>query len=149
MPERNLRPRLTYSVGNEHNPANPFGRNELAIECDGAVRLEHHRFGQQRGWTGSVGRAVLDRLWTALDLAEFPNIAYQRLPADSTIRVLSAESGPIRETVHVAWHAAKDLPGYDEAFMILDAIVRELSEDTVRVTSALQPPFVTDIQCLP
>jgi hypothetical protein len=149
MPETNVRPRLTYSVGNEHNPANPFGRSELAIECDGRLRLALHRFGQQRDWTGRVDRAVLDRLWTALERGGFPNIACQRVPADSTIRVLSAESGATRETVHVAWHAAKDLPGYDEAFMILDAIIRELSEDTVRLTSVAQPPVVTDIQCLP
>src|SRR5579859_1888100 len=49
----NIPARLTYSVGNEHNPMHLSGRSELAIKPNGEARLEHHaRFAQVRVWTG-------------------------------------------------------------------------------------------------
>lgn len=33
---------VRYSVGNEHNPGDPWGRSELVIHADGSARLDHH-----------------------------------------------------------------------------------------------------------
>ena len=35
-------PTIRYRVGNEHNPADPWGRSELVIHPDGSARLDHH-----------------------------------------------------------------------------------------------------------
>ncbi len=32
---------IGYSVGNEHNPSDPWGRSELVIQADGSARLDH------------------------------------------------------------------------------------------------------------
>jgi hypothetical protein len=141
-------PPLSYSVGNEHNPANPFGRSELSIAPDGGAHLDHYARGDfHRAWTGNVQAAALDRLWSALERAGFPSSTQPSfvLP-DSTIRTLTAETEGKRATLQIAWRAVTALPGYDEAFAILDAIIRQLRQDTVQSTSADPQVLVTQVQ---
>jgi len=69
--------------------------------------------------------------------------------AGSTIRTLAAEAGGARQVIHIEWHAAAMLLGYDEAFAILDAIVRQLSEDTIRPAVGDQPAMVAGVQRRP
>jgi hypothetical protein len=57
-----------------------------------------------------------------------------------------ADSGKERRGVQVAWHAAKDLPGYDEAFGILDSLVRQMSEDTVAAAPDTLPASITELR---
>ncbi|HEX5503806.1 MAG TPA: hypothetical protein VFW96_14375 [Thermomicrobiales bacterium] len=141
------RARLTYSAGNEHNPSDPFGRSVLAIEPDGAARLDHYaRFIEPRAWTGRVAPSALDRLWAALARAGFPDVPPHPIPASSTIRVLVAEADGARQTAYVAWHAAENLPGYDEAFAILDALVRQLGEGDVWPTAPDLPAMVGEVR---
>lgn len=144
-----LTARLTYSIGNEHNPVDPFGRSHLVVEPDGGAQLDHYgRLGQHRAWTGRVEPAALQRLWSALQRAGFPSVAdHHPLPPDAAICRLTAEAGDVRQIADVPWHAARGLPGYDEAVAILESIVRQLSEDTVgRPITAAQVAVVGDIR---
>jgi hypothetical protein len=34
------RDRIKYTVGNEHNPGDPWDRSELSIAADGSARLD-------------------------------------------------------------------------------------------------------------
>jgi hypothetical protein len=138
--------RIEYATGLENAPGDPFGRTELVIEPDGAARLEHRHVGRHRAWTGRIDPQVLERLQAALERAGFPNVARHPVPAGATIRTLVAERDGSREGVHVAWHAAKDLPGYDEAFAILDSLVRQMSEDTVKAAPDSLPPAVAELR---
>src|SRR5712691_6663022 len=143
-----MRDRLTYKAGNENNPCDPIGRTELSIEPDGPARLDHFqsRHRGQRAWRGRVDAAAVEGIWIALDRAGFPDVARHRLVAGATLRVLSAISaaGTMR-TVRVEWSIARKLPGYDAAFALLDAIVRQLSEDSVHYPASSKP-LVSDVQ---
>jgi len=44
---------LRYSVGNEHDPGDPWGRSELVIDQDGTARMDRPRR-DGRSW-GAVG----------------------------------------------------------------------------------------------
>src|ERR1044072_3593344 len=65
---------LSYSVGNEHDPGDPWGRSELGLQPDGSARLDHFfsRRGPAGAWTGRVDEAALRTLWSALEQAGFP-----------------------------------------------------------------------------
>ena len=137
---------LSYSVGNEHNPGNPWGRSELVIEPDGRARLDHY-FSRQPGigaWTGQVDAAALAALWAALERAGFPDVPEFRPVADATLRALTVHIGDTKRTALVDWHQAPALPGYSEAFDVLDGVIRQLSGDSVPYPSA-QPLIVRDI----
>jgi hypothetical protein len=142
------RGRVTYNVGVETNPGNPFGRSVLAIESDGKVRLDHHTRGggAKQAWTGRVDPGALDRLWAAIEQSGFPDVPKHPVPAGATIRNLGVErSGAPKQSALVAWHAAAKLPGYAEAFKLLDQIVRQLSGNSVDRVPATTETLVTDI----
>jgi hypothetical protein len=67
---------VRYSVGNEHDPGDPWGRSELVIQADGSARLDHHfsRGREPRAWAGRVDAAALGQLLAALDRAGFPAV---------------------------------------------------------------------------
>ena len=52
-------PTVRYSVGNEHDPGDPWGRSELVIHADGSARLDHH-FSRGRE-TARLGLAMSTR----------------------------------------------------------------------------------------
>src|ERR1700751_4990182 len=110
---------LRYHAGNEHNPSNPFGRHELTVDPDGTARLDHYRVGWHKAWGGMIDGAVLKRVSDALVRAGFPTVPEHPLPASSTRRTLIVGD----TAVDIEWHAGARLPGYDEAFAILDSLV--------------------------
>ncbi|HTN27524.1 MAG TPA: hypothetical protein VL180_07050 [Burkholderiales bacterium] len=120
--------RLVYRAGNEHNPGNPFGRAELVIEADGRMRLEHFaRRREPRAWTGTIDAAALERLDAALERANFPVVAMPPLRGGAEYRQLAATGADgTREAIAVEWHAVAQMPGYREAFSILDATISQL-----------------------
>ena len=125
------RGRVTYSVGNENDPGNPFGRSELAIEPDGTARLDHHkRGGAHDSFSGTAPLAELDRLFAALERAGFPSVTPHQIPGGSTLRKL--EVAGTATTLPIEYYAAKKLPGYAEAFAVLDTLIGTLSGGTVR-----------------
>jgi hypothetical protein len=137
---------LTYSAGNEHDPGNPFGRTELTIAPDGTARLELHEVGRQRAWTGRVAPETLDRVRAALDRAGFPAVSPHPVPGGATIRQLAIGDGADRRAASVEWNAANRLAGYDEAFGVLDAVVRALSGDAVPLGPTPEAGLVTDVR---
>jgi hypothetical protein len=130
---------LRYSVGNESNPADPWGRSELVIQGDGTARLDHHfsRRRQARAWTGRIEPAALEALRAALDRAGFPAVP-RPLPVapDTSLRRLTVEWDGGSQQAIVDWHQAPSLPGYAEAFDLLDGVIRQLSGGAVAYPSA-------------
>jgi hypothetical protein len=134
---------IRYSVGNEHNPGDPWGRSELVIRADGSARLHHHfsRGREPRAWAGNIDAAAVDELRAALDQAGFPVIpAGPPLPPDSALRRLTVEEedGAVRQAL-ASWHRTSSLPGYAEAFGLLDAVIRQLSGDDVQYPATRRP----------
>jgi len=133
---------IRYSVGNEHDPGNPWGRSELVIRADGSARLEHHfsRGREPRAWTGHVDAAALAELTAALDRAGFPAVPpAPPLPPGSTLRRLTMEADGAAQQALVSWHRTPSLPGYAEAFGLIDAVIRQLSGDAVPYPAADRP----------
>src|SRR5260221_9850957 len=137
------RNRLTYQVGNENNPSNPFGRSRLVIEVDGRAHLDHHTGGGfHTAWAGTMLPDALDEIWAGLDEAAFPRVAPHEAFSGSTLRTLSLGAGGPQEYAEVEYHAAWQMPGYKRAFWILDRAVRQLSEDTVKLSAEVGEPVV-------
>jgi len=136
-----MRERITYRVGNENNPGNPFGRQELTIEPDGRARLDHHTRGPHFAWTGTVRSSVLDRFWAALGESDFPALPRHPMPAGSTTRSLTVGE----KSSFVAYHASASLPGYAVVFSLLDTLILQLSEGTVKVVPASDETLVDHV----
>ena len=121
---------LRYSAGNEHNPADPWGRSELTVHGDGRVVLEQHH-SQRPGisaWAEQVDRQGLSALWAALDEAGFPSPpAAAAVPPDSVIRQLTVEQDSSAETVLLAG----TVPDYAAVVGLLDGLIYRLSGGTV------------------
>jgi hypothetical protein len=138
---------IRYSTGNEHSPADPWGRSELAIEPGGRARLDHYfsRGRPARAWTGRVDAAALAALAAALDEAGFPaGPGPGRLPPDAAVCRLVVETGAATGQVRLGRHQTPSLAGYAAAFDILDGVIRQLSGETVPYPSG-QPQIVRDI----
>jgi hypothetical protein len=137
---------LSYSAGNEHSPEDPFGRTVLALDPDGAAQLDHYQRSGHRAWRGRVAPDAVERLRAALDASGYPAVPRHPIPAGSAMRTLVVESGAEQQRAYVAWHAAPKLPGYDELFMVLDSLVRQLSGDTVHAAPDVLPPSVSHVE---
>ena len=138
---------IRYSTGNEHSPADPWGRSELAIDPGGRARLDHFfsRGRPARAWTGQVDLTALAALRAALHEAGFPAVPGPGLlPPDCTVRHLVVAADGATHQVSLGWHRTPSLAGYATVFDILDGVIRQLSGDTVPYPSA-QPPIVRDI----
>ena len=60
-----------------------------------------------------------------------PDGAHHAARARRGARRLTVDSDGVSEQVMIGYHEAAKLPGYAEAFDILDAVVRQLSGDAV------------------
>jgi hypothetical protein len=127
-----VRERIFYSVGSECNPGDPFGHSRLVIEVNGGTRLDQYARTGHSAWTGNVAASALDRFWRALEEAAFPDFPKHPVPGGSAIRDLNVGSLS-GKSVYIAYHAAETMPGYNTAFTILDTVIRQISENTVRV----------------
>jgi hypothetical protein len=128
------RPTIRYRVGNEHNPADPWGRSELVIHPCGSARLDHHfsMGGESRAWFGHVDSAAFGELLAALEQAGFPPFAPAvPFPPDTTLRWLAVEAdGAVRQGI-INWDDPAPQPGYAVAFDLIDAVICQLSGDAV------------------
>jgi len=136
---------LEYRVGNENDPGDPWGRSVLVIQPDGAARLDHFfsRVGGAGAWTGRVDDAALEALWSAIKQAGFPAAPTTQLTPGAAPRRLTVTADGESQHAIIGYHEASKLPGYAEAFGLLDAIVRQLSLDAVTYPTN-QPPIVHD-----
>jgi hypothetical protein len=137
------RDRVEYSVGSVSNPGDSIGRSELVIEVDGRATLVHETRAGSSAWTGTVSASGLDRFWSALDEAAFPDMPKHPVPPGSAIRALTIGVGEDKKAAHVAYHASRSLRGYGEAFSILDAVVFQMRKGG-EVSST--PPLVEGVR---
>lgn len=129
-----------YEAGNEHNPADPFGRVTLEVESGGELRLSRHSRDGAEAWTARVGPAFLDNLAAALRDAGFPKAPSIMPHPDDRLRDLRITGSG---AVLLPWYDAAELPGYAEAFALLDGLVAQVTGLDLRV-APLQPP-ATDV----
>lgn len=136
---------LQYESGNEHSPTNPFGRNLMVIRGNGRVRVENYRVGAPpRAWEAWVHESALEQTLEALRVARYPLVPPHPIPAGSRVRALSIHSkGVSSQAPPIAWHS--DLPGYKDAFRILDSLVRQASGEELQVTPNHMTKVVSDI----
>ncbi len=123
---------IRYTVGNEQNPGDPFGRSSLVIQISGSARLDQFTRGGNAAWSGTVTASALDQFWRALEEAAFPDFPSHPVPGGSAIRDLNV-GGRGGKSAYIAYHAAVAMPGYNTAFAILDTVIRQISEGTVKV----------------
>ena len=138
---------LTYTTGSEWSPTDPFGRCVLVIGADGAARLDKTHRGQTSAWRGRVPPAILGEVLLELFRAGFPHVPDSLIPPDSSPHDIQLRSGTT-QTARIHGYLYRQLPGYREAIPLLDAIVRQLSLETIRVG---QPPgrtLVTDVKAV-
>jgi hypothetical protein len=136
-------------VGNENNPGDPWGRSELVVRPDGTARLDHHfsRVRRVGAWTARVDPTALDALWAALDRAGFPATPGGPLLPGATLRRLTVEADRTSQQAYVDWHKSASLPGYAEAFDILDGVIRQMSGEEVPFPSK-QGPIVSSVEAV-
>jgi hypothetical protein len=120
--------RLTYEIGQEHSPADPFGKTILAIEGGGRVRLDVRGAGRPpRAWEAKVAPAALAELLDALRRAGFPTGSQRVFVPDAPIARIQLERQGAQEVVQIDRYKAEKLPGYREAYAILDSLAFQLS----------------------
>lgn len=136
--------RLVYQCGSEHNPGDPFGSVTLTITGDGAVSIENKHRGGERTFTGSTTGEVIERVLAHLRTAGFPVVAPHRIPAGSALRNLSIESGGQSEQAPLTgYHAVRTMPGYAEAYQMLDSIVTIVSKNALEIVPSPDPSLAT------
>ena len=137
---------LTYTSGSEWSPEDRFGRCVLVIRADGGARLDRNQRGQASAWQGRVPPAILGEVLLDLFRAGFPEVPHSMIPPGSGRYDIQLRSGPTRQTATVHGYVYRQMPGYREAIELLDAIVRQLSLDAIRVGPRPGRAVVTDAQ---
>lgn len=136
--------RLVYQCGNQHNPGDPFGSVTLTITGDAAVIIENKYRGGERSFTGATTLEVIERLLSHLSAAGFPVVAPHRIPAGSALRNLSIESGgQVEQAPPTGYHAIRQMPGYAEAYQMLDSIVTIVSKNALAIVPSPDPSLAT------
>ena len=130
--------RLRYRASDAKDPHAGWGRSELVIESDGSARLEHH-FPRGSGVivrTGRIDLGAFDVIWSGLNRAGFPAPPGSPPAAAGRLRQLTMEEDGRSEEIVVGWTQARSLPGYADAFDVLDGVVRQLSGNAVTYPTA-------------
>ncbi|EYF08114.1 hypothetical protein [Chondromyces apiculatus] len=124
--------RLTYDVGSERSPVDPFGRTLLVLTGTGSAELTVRSARRSPGaWQGHLDLSVLARVLGALHRAGFPStVSSQVFVPDATIGRIQLEQGEIQAHVSLDRYRAEKMPGYGEAYAVLDALAFLLSGGT-------------------
>jgi hypothetical protein len=137
--------RILYDFGSEHGMS-LWGRVRLQIDPDGTVGVERRTGGRRVGYAArtfpEAHRALLQ------DLARSPFPAGPPVPPaappGTMYRVLTLESGPIRDAITTTWTEGFLLP-YGPVFRRLDAIAHQATKGLVQTENPF-PPLVTDLE---
>ena len=121
--------RVWSTIGNEHNPTDPFGRIVLTIDEDDHGRVEHFPgYGGGGGtWTGDVPPGFVDELRAELDRGGDPDALRQPIPPDGTIRQIEIVTDDVPRSWMFYDGFARKLDGYKEACALLDGLAHRLS----------------------
>jgi hypothetical protein len=137
---------IDYTIGNEHDPGDPFGRIALHIDLDGAAKLEHFSRTGVTTWEGQVEATVLKRIMAALDVAGFPAVPQHSVIPGSAIRRLSVQLDGEVQGVLMPDSLGSELDGYKEAFAILDALAVQLTGGTYKGAKDTLEPSVANVR---
>ena len=120
------------------------GPGATSFTIDVPVTCTDYRGSGTRAWTGRVEPAALEQLWAALAASGFPQVPRSPLVPGATLRHLAVGEGSARATAFAEWYAAKKLPGYREAFGLLDAVVDQLCAGAITGRPVAGPAVVRD-----
>lgn len=137
---------IDYTIGNEHDPGDPFGRIALHIDLDGSAKLELHSRTGGGAWAGQVAEPVLERFMAALDEAGFPAVPQHAVIPGSAMRRLTLEMEGEVEGVLMPESLGNELDGYKDAFAILDSLAVQLSSGAYRGAKDTLEPSVSDVR---
>jgi|tagenome__1003787_1003787.scaffolds.fasta_scaffold20783520_2 hypothetical protein len=118
---------LWFTMGNEHNPSDPFGRVVLTADDENRLALEHHSRTGDAAYTADLGPGVLDEIRAALHRGGFPDVPRRPIPAGATMRELELVTDGEPQYAMVEDFLGKELEGYRDAFAILDSITLQLT----------------------
>ncbi|MDA0142046.1 hypothetical protein [Solirubrobacter deserti] len=135
-----------YSIGNEHNPGNPFGRIELIIDEDNHAKLELHFVGASSEWTGDVAPGLTDEIKAAFARGGFPHRPRHMLPAGATVREVELVVDDKPDYLMIYDRLGMEVDGYKDGFAMLEAIAVQLSEGAYKGGEDSLPPSVSNIQ---
>ena len=142
--------RITYRSGNEHNPGDPTGLVVLAIAGDGAVTVSQRARGGavQNQWAGTTDRGVIERVIEHLAVAKFPLVPDHRIVAGSTLRTIEITTGETTQTCNpTSWDAVDAMPGYREAYRLLDSITTEVTAGSLKMLVDPEPGLARPSAC--
>jgi hypothetical protein len=128
--------RLFYQSGNEHDMRDAFGLILLEIDGGGQIAIEQRaRNGMIKNhWKGATDRAVIERVLSHLGAAGYPTVPDHQIPRGARLRSIAIESGA--ETTHTyptEWTAADAMPGYREAYQLLDSIIMQVTSGALKM----------------
>jgi hypothetical protein len=118
---------LWFTIGNEHNPGDPFGRVVLTIDDANHLVLEHYARQGNSSCTADVGAGVVDDIRAALARGGFPQVPRHQIPAGATMRQLELVTDGEPQYAMVEDFFGKQLEGYRDAFAILDSLTLQLT----------------------
>ena len=118
---------LWFTIGNEFNPGDPFGRVALTIDDQDRVTLEHYSRQGNATYTAELGDGVLDEIRQALADGGFPQVPQHQVPAGAAIRQLElvTDGEPVSASMYDDF--GKTFDGYRDAFAILDSLTLQLT----------------------
>jgi hypothetical protein len=124
---------LVYAFGCENDPSNPFGRCTLTLYADGRLELDNRARGQAHAWTATIDGRILADLIKLLDSAGFPVVPPHQIPPGATRSLLVRIRGQQTQTPLTGFHEARKMPGYGEAYHLLDSLVVGASDGALKV----------------
>jgi hypothetical protein len=129
--------RLFYQSGNEHDMGDAFGLIVLAIDNDFQLAIDQRaRNGLiVNHWKGTTDRVVIERLFDHLRTAGYPVVPDHRIPAGARLRSIAIDSGgESTHTYPTESRAAKKMPGYGDAYRLLDSMIVQATSGALKMT---------------
>jgi hypothetical protein len=118
---------LWFTIGNEHNPGDPFGRVVLTIDAGHHATLEHYARQGNATYTADLGPGVTDEIRAALARSGFPDVPRHQIPAGASLRQLELVTDHDPQYAIVEDRFGMELEGYKDAFAILDSLTLQLT----------------------
>lgn len=128
--------RLIYESGNEHDGFDRLGLVVLELASHGAARVRNRQDGGliERTWETTVEPALVEQVLASLTAGGFPAVPDHEIAAGARLREIAVErAGGTLSTPPIEWDLALGMPGYGDAFRLLDSLVFEASQGTLRL----------------
>jgi hypothetical protein len=125
--------RLVYEAGSDQAPDDPFGHCRLELRLSGEADLVNRSHGRVREWRGAIAPDLLEELNAHLQAAGFP-VALPPTPVTpgATAHRITVESSSGTASTRLYGYAYRSLDGYREAIPLMEATIRQLSQDSLK-----------------